>query len=118
MRAHRECFSPYLRQHCFWRSSGTRLFQHAARIDLDLRHRPALYVVGLSARALRRVRAGGVGSGYTRPLRTAQTAAWVRSLTAILRRMFWTCSLTVSTLISSERPISLLLKPKATCRRT
>ncbi len=32
----------------------------------------------------------------TRFLRTAQTAAWVRSLTPILRKMCWTCSLTVS----------------------
>ena len=42
----------------------------------------------------------------------------MRSLTAIFRKMFWTCSLTVSTLISSERPISLLLRPKATWRST
>ena len=49
-----------------------------------------------------------LSASYTSPFRTAQTAAWVRSLTAILRRMFCTCSLTVSTLISSERPISLI----------
>ena len=55
---------------------------------------------------------------YTNPLRTAQTAACVRSFTASFRRMFCTCSLTVSTLISNERPISLLLKPRAKCRRT
>ncbi len=74
-------------------------------------------------RPARRLRAcasaGEVGAAfYTSPLRTAQTAAWVRSVAAILRRMFCTCSLTVSMLMASERPISLLLKPKATCRKT
>ena len=54
----------------------------------------------------------------TSPLRTAQTAACVRSFTASFRRTFCTCSLTVSTLIPNERPISLLLKPRAKCRRT
>jgi len=33
---------------------------------------------------------------YTSPLRTAQTAAWVRSVTPILRKTCCTCSLTVS----------------------
>ncbi len=33
---------------------------------------------------------------YTRPLRTAHTAACVRSETPILRKMCWTCSFTVS----------------------
>jgi hypothetical protein len=33
---------------------------------------------------------------YTNPLRTAQTAAWVRSVTPILRKTCCTCSLTVS----------------------
>jgi len=50
----------------------------------------------------------------TRLLRTAQTAAWVRSLHVIFRNRFCTCSFTVSTLISSARPISRLLNPKAT----
>jgi hypothetical protein len=34
--------------------------------------------------------------GQTNSLRTAQTAAWVRSETPILRRMCCTCSFTVS----------------------
>lgn len=44
---------------------------------------------------------GGEGACYTNPFRTAHTAAWVRSFTWIFLRTFCTCSLTVSTLISS-----------------
>jgi hypothetical protein len=49
----------------------------------------------------------------TRPCRTAQTAACVRSETASFRRIFCTCSFTVSTLIVSERAISLFESPRA-----
>jgi len=66
-----------------------------------------LHCICLSERRVSRLLA------YTRFFRTAQTAACVRSVTAILRRMFCTCSLTVSTLMPSERPISLLERPKA-----
>ena len=86
----------------------TRRHTHKARLEPTIpRPRPVGVLPLNHARS-------GIGSQSTRPLRTAHTAAWVRSLTAIFRKMFCTCSLTVSTLISSERPISRLLNPKAT----
>lgn len=56
--------------------------------------------------------------GYTNPSLTAHTAAIVRSFNAIFRRMAWTCSLIVSTLISRLRAISSFDSPCPTCRRT
>lgn len=47
----------------------------------------------------------------TRPVRTAQTAACVRSRTDSFRRTFCTCSLTVSTLIARASAISSLDSP-------
>ena len=41
-------------------------------------------------------------AAYTTPDFTAQTAACVRSFTASFRSRFWTCSFTVSTLISRD----------------
>ena len=48
---------------------------------------------------------------HTMPERTAQTAACVRSRTESFRRMFCTCSLTVSTLIARASAISSLDRP-------
>ena len=53
----------------------------------------------------------GTPPPQTKPRFTAQTAAAVRSGISNFRRMFCMCSLTVSTLIFSENPISRLLKP-------
>lgn len=45
---------------------------------------------------------------YTTPDCTAHTAACVLSFTASFRSKFWTCSFTVSTLISSDRVMLFL----------
>src|SRR5439155_16638374 len=53
-----------------------------------------------------------------RPLRTANRAAWVRSCRPSLPRRLETWPLTVRSLTTSERAISLLLRPSASRRRT
>ena len=48
-----------------------------------------------------------------RPFRSAQRAAWVRSVTPIVRKTLVRCALTVFSLIESRRAMSLLLSPSA-----
>lgn len=52
---------------------------------------------------------------HARPFRTAHTASWVRSVSPSLRRMCWTCSLTVSQLISNSLLICMLVIPWLIC---
>lgn len=84
---------------------------HARHRNADMPRTMTLILTGRHGRVKARRKTNGPGdlrpplascqlapaaAAYTSPLRTAHTAAWVRSVTPILRKMCWTCSFTVS----------------------